>query len=586
MTLNSIGSFLTRHKLLVLLLGILFCIAVFGLQTNKAYADSDCGVHSGNPAENFEGMIITVDVANSNGTDEFQSKDATISVTSESKATNTPDNFIANSNNSGNYDGYKNTDGTAQYGYSTVYFNQRDDGCASGSGWSLVLGYGDTSQNVDATSVAESGTIGAGNGEWYLRCGLDENNPQIFVVTGVGTPAGALPGGKWISTTLGNDGTDNGGTVDGNITYKEPPPQTGSINGEEIIDTDHSLLTETVNITANNSTENGNPFEFNDVPTGSQTVTDDTPIVPGYTLVASNWCNTSTCDDLDSSTNGPNHAGTDTTRNVTVLSNIETQMRWIYQKSPIGKPGSCPTTKQSLNPTITLPPGNKPAIPSGATQGSGGKSGTTTQPNAQYYQEVPGDWEITAANDYAEYGTSGTSLNNWTPSGYQSSNIFTLDYTNYIDKYPYDPHSTTVTYNQKFTQTHFHSSSTPDGHTCNPAPDYGGGSGSSPCYHPYTGGTVTHTSYTYTCNPAPDYGGGSSSTCYHPYTTKDYYAADRMYICTLPNSTGGGNSSSCVQKYSRDKKCNLYLYLFLQPWRHRRRLQQYLYKQIHWNSIL
>ena len=197
---------------------------------------------------------------------------------------------------------------------------------------------------------------------------------------------------------------------------------------------------------------------------------------------------------------------------------------------------SCPG--QNTKPTITLPQGNYPDV-SGAAQGSGGESGTTTQPNAQYYQEVPGDWGISAANDDTEYVGSGTSIS-WAPTGYQSSNVFTLNYANYVNNYPYDPHTTTVTYNQRFTQTRFYSSSSPDGYTCN-AGDTGGGS-SSTCKHSYTGKkTVSGKKVSYTCN-AGDTGGGSSSTCIHSYKGTPYYDwhAASATVATGSNTTYAG----------------------------------------------
>ena len=217
--------------------------------------------------------------------------------------------------------------------------------------------------------------------------------------------------------------------------------------------------------------------------------------------------------------------------------NYVPDMAMCSDRFTVTPPLSCPG--QNTKPTIALPQGNYPAVPSGAGQGSGGESGTTTQPNVQYYQEVPGDWGIAAANDDAEYVGSGTSIS-WAPTGYQSSNIFTLNYTNYVSDYPYDPHTTTVTYNQRFTQTRYYSSSSPDGYTCNSG-DSGGGS-SSTCKHSYTGkktGSGKH--ITYTCNSG-DSGGGSSSTCIHSYKGTPYYDwhAGSATLATGSNTTYAG----------------------------------------------
>jgi len=104
----------------------------------------------------------------------------------------------------------------------------------------------------------------------------------------------------------------------------------------------------------------------------------------------------------------------------------------------------CPNQpSESTAPTITLPQGNAPP----QTTSSAAPGGTTTSPQPTWYQEQPtGEYQINYAGD--QYGTTI----GWTPTGY-NNNPFTLNYTNYINDHPYDPHSTNVQYTEEYTQT-------------------------------------------------------------------------------------------------------------------------------------
>lgn len=549
MTLNNICRLLARHKLLVLLLGIIFCITVFGLQTNKAYAETpDCGVPNSDASQNFGGMVVTMYWENSSGVIEGQADNTLASVSSHSQTTDSPDNFIANSENTGNFDGYHNSDGTAQNGYSSVYFNQENYGCPNtGDGWSVVLGYGYTSQNVNGTGGQSIGGPGEYGDDWYLRCGIDEGDLQNFIVTGEGTPTGAIPGGIWSTQTIETNPSPTNPNVNGRtnylkIVYKEPPP--GSINGE-IIDTNGNTITEpsseAPSITVDSLTpQSADPtFSFNNLPyNNNHKVIDGSDTLPGgYTLLGSIWCNTPSCgSSLGSSTDGQNYTSGEATYNIPVDSTVPVEMHWIYEKNSTVT-GKCPITGQSLNPKITLPqelPQDYPKV-GGVSQGSEGQSGITTQKNAQYYQEVPAGWKIITANDDVEYGNSGTTIG-WTPNnGYQSSDVFTLNYTNYIDDYPYDPHSTTVTYNQQFTQTRFYSSSSPDGYLCR-----GSSTTSEPdCYYLATKkGSGKNVSYT--CAYSTDKGPNSDHECYYPGTPYYNWHAGSPTTVTGSNTTYTG----------------------------------------------
>ncbi|HVC36683.1 MAG TPA: hypothetical protein VNE40_04575 [Candidatus Dormibacteraeota bacterium] len=178
---------------------------------------------------------------------------------------------------------------------------------------------------------------------------------------------------------------------------------------------------------------------------------------------------------------------------------------------------------QNTKPTINLPPGTTPA-PSGSSQGPSGQGGASNTANEKYYQEVGGDYEITAAHD--QYTPSPTTIT-WSPTGYQSSNSFVLDYSNYVSQYPYDDHQTTVTYNQKYTQTYWYTSSSPDYYTC----PYGGSLSVSTC-------TYNANSY-YSC-PYNEYLGSSpnNTKCY--YYSNNAYAgpATLVYYCPYGNLNG------------------------------------------------
>jgi len=83
-------------------------------------------------------------------------------------------------------------------------------------------------------------------------------------------------------------------------------------------------------------------------------------------------------------------------------------------------------------------------------------------PPAPYYSALPGapasagvvaevatpenSYSITQAND--QYSNPTTI--SWSPTAGYNPNPFNLDYANYAQQYPYDPHSTTVDYNQTF----------------------------------------------------------------------------------------------------------------------------------------
>lgn len=142
-----------------------------------------------------------------------------------------------------------------------------------------------------------------------------------------------------------------------------------------------------------------------------------------------------------------------------------------------------------------------------------------------YVQATSLGYEITQAHD--QY-TPPTTIS-WSPHGLQSSNQFTLNYKNYITGWPYDPHNTTVYYQQKFSQTYYNANFTR--YTCNPGP--GGTLDGTTC-------KVSHTVYTYGTNVCSKTSGlcgcqpigtaGGAGRCV--LKTSTYYtypAADEVY---------------------------------------------------------
>jgi len=136
-----------------------------------------------------------------------------------------------------------------------------------------------------------------------------------------------------------------------------------------------------------------------------------------------------------------------------------------------GSTGDC--QGQNLKPAVTLPAGNLPThsgttvgttAPAYSTTGTGAKY--TTTKSAKYYQEDPGDYRVTKAQDQYSPSPTGISTTAGMPTAYQSSSTFTLDYGNYFTQYPYDDHLTTVTYNQRFNETYWYTNGSPDFYTC------------------------------------------------------------------------------------------------------------------------
>jgi len=455
MTSSYITGFMARHKLALLFLTLLACTAMLGIHTSKVYAETpDCGVQTGDPTENFEGLVATMSWQTAAGVSEGQANNTWVSVSSASAVTGKSDAYIDNSEGG--------TD-------SSVAFNQQDYNCPNtGDGWSVVLGYGYTSQNVNSAGQAGPGAIGAGSGEWYLRCGFDEDNPQTFTVAGEGVPTGAEPGGTW-STFIFTTGTNNpdepqnGGTAYGSLVYTEPSTTTisgtiynwnkttgtGSVEKDAIVDT----------CTGSSTTANSNGvFNFTVTPGESFCVKFGGTVPTGATLELSPnsngpppvlpfTCNGSTVSYVDlvgaspsSGCSADDNGGYD----IAIVSGSSTTCT-PTPNCPCGDNACTPCPNQpseSTDPNINLPQGDQPS----GTTSSTAPTGITTTPSTWQEDQPTGKYEIVYAGD--QYGTTI----GWSPTGY-NTNPFTLNYTNYITAHPYDPHSTTVEYNEDYIQT-------------------------------------------------------------------------------------------------------------------------------------
>ncbi|HSX36508.1 MAG TPA: hypothetical protein VLG13_00065 [Patescibacteria group bacterium] len=203
---------------------------------------------------------------------------------------------------------------------------------------------------------------------------------------------------------------------------------------------------------------------------------------------------------------------------------------------PCGQPpagGSCPSPTYP----VTLPDGASPSA--SGNQGPSAPADTNSA-YSTYYQEVPGNQTIIDANDQntgPQY-SSPTHVT-WSPGGSQPrQTTFTLDYTNYKNDYGYDDHSTTVYYNQDYTQTVWTTGSSPSYYTC-----AGVRQGSALC--PYTG-TVDG----WSCPSG--YSNNGNGTCSKTYTgTKvSCFGAICNYSCNSGDSGGGVNNPTCTHTVS------------------------------------
>lgn len=326
---------------------------------------------------------------------------------------------------------------------------------------------------------------------------------------------------------------------------------TGSINGEEIepdgTPISSSSSVEVIDWTTGQTSTN-NPFNFINVPAGSDVISATTPA--GYTLDGSTWCNSNTSCNLTAETSANNFNSANTTT-VNVTGGSAVQMRWIY--TPIGCPSGdsgtppdciVPTTTSSPCPTFPGYNNVDVSLPDEAPSNAA-PSGATTTPGQTTNQNVPEN--KTNITDITDISTGGTALNLW-PSALvsQSYQQAVLTYSQYVSTYPYDLNQPNVTYNSYYDQTPWTTSSTPSYYTCNSV-DTGGGS-SSTCTHTSTTtgsgtttGTPPKTTTTYTC-PAGYSGGGSSSTC----TETSTYTGQAWYDWSAGTTTDGLTVSNTV----------------------------------------
>jgi hypothetical protein len=177
----------------------------------------------------------------------------------------------------------------------------------------------------------------------------------------------------------------------------------------------------------------------------------------------------------------------------------------------VGPSTNCPGFPSFASVPINLPD-NSLSLAASAP------SGSSSTPNATQVQIVPeGKFEITALNDISVGGNSV--LPNVTPAvnaEVPDTTSVTLDYTPYVQTYPYDINQPSVTYENFYDQTIWTSSSTT----------------------------------TYTCKGS-DSGGGSSSSCTHSIPAP-FNPGDNGYYCPVnsPVYTYDKKTHTCSYTYT------------------------------------
>ncbi len=179
---------------------------------------------------------------------------------------------------------------------------------------------------------------------------------------------------------------------------------------------------------------------------------------------------------------------------------------------------SCATLQPSYPQNIYLPTTPAPAGTVGSVPGA------TSVANSTVTVATPNNsFAITSAQD--QYGTAIT----WLQSGY-SPNPLTLDYFQYVAQYPYDEHTTTVSYSQQYTeQTYVASHVNPGSQYCTPY-----GSPTNCLYTDDASGNVG-------CNIVTD------TTCMFHYGTLVSYPPTYSYVATGPASTVDSQGTAQTQ---------------------------------------
>lgn len=209
----------------------------------------------------------------------------------------------------------------------------------------------------------------------------------------------------------------------------------------------------------------------------------------------------------------------------------------FYVSSPTAGFAQSTFTCPPPNPCPTFPNANRVVVsePDQAPNQSG-QSGATNTPNQQYTQETQCGSSCSASP--CGYGTCWQYNTDISPGGNRYPPNFvsqqyqqvTIDYTPYVNNYPYDLNQPSVTYNSYYDSTNWYTSSTPDYYTC---PDGGTNNNNgtctlstSACSSPYSwNGSTCEDSGTGSCTATDSSGNciacsqGSPPSCSYDYTT-------------------------------------------------------------------
>ncbi|MGH7195210.1 MAG: hypothetical protein ACREGA_00310 [Candidatus Saccharimonadales bacterium] len=206
---------------------------------------------------------------------------------------------------------------------------------------------------------------------------------------------------------------------------------------------------------------------------------------------------------------------------------------------------NCPGDPRiATNTIVTIPLPNTFADDSG-------KSGATTIPNDQYTQrKKDGQTKINSVNDLSStaIGGSAVALTSKPPAGTKGAfTSATVDYTPFVNTYPYDHNQASISYQDYYTKTNWYSSSSPDYYTCNGGDTLNGTFSTCHHYTHYTATNVFSTQFQCTafdaqgncisgfnfqvfdfsyCNAGDTGGGGQNATCTHlanTYTGQPWY---------------------------------------------------------------
>lgn len=190
--------------------------------------------------------------------------------------------------------------------------------------------------------------------------------------------------------------------------------------------------------------------------------------------------------------------------------------------SPAAIPSNCPRAPTTQK--VTLTPKNIPVS-------TNEPSSTGYAPQAsQTYNVYSANGKYKIDSVYDEFESVGAGTGTWTPTG-KSVNDFTINYSSYIDNYPYDSHRPNVNYDSYYDSLAYRSAA---------SPTYGCDSGDPAP----VGTTCKHTySSTYNC---PSGGTLSGTTCTSTYAAPSGCAAGETLSGSTCSSSYNASTNKCA----------------------------------------